>query len=98
MLPNGFLQISPVTRTDEGTYTCIARNSLGADRTHGFLRVFNRPKVYVRPDPVYERRIGDSIELPCMAISDPKLDVSYIWQHNGLRIDMEKMPQYSMGK
>lgn len=97
MLPNGFLTISPVTRTDEGTYTCLARNSLGADRTHGFLRVFSRPKVYVRPDPVYERRIGDSVELPCMAVSDAKLDVSYIWLHNGLRVDIDKMPQYSMG-
>lgn len=95
-LPNGFLSITPVTRNDEGKYTCIARNLLGTHRTEGFLRVVNRPKLYVRPDPVYERAIGESINLPCVANTDPKLDLSYKWLHNGLRIDVEKMPQYSM--
>lgn len=98
MLPNGFLVISPVTRMDEGTYTCIARNPLGTDRTHGALRVFSRPQMYVRPNPVYERQIGESVEMPCMAITDPKLDVSYVWTHNGLRVDMDKQPQYSLGQ
>lgn len=96
MLSNGFLSISPVHRTDEGTYTCIARNSLGTDRTSGRLRVFSRPKLYIRPNPVYERRVGETVSLPCMAVTDANLDVSYLWQHNGLRIDLQKMPQYSM--
>lgn len=86
ILPNGFLHISPVHRTDEGTYTCIARNNLGHDRTHGRLRVFPRPKMYIRPNPVYERQIGDTIELPCMAATEGTLDVAYVWQHNGIRI------------
>lgn len=98
MLPNGFLSISPVSRADEGTYSCLARNSLGTDRTHTFLRVFNRPKMYVMPNPVYERRIGESVELPCLAVTDSQLDVSYIWHHNGLRIDFQKMPQYMLGE
>lgn len=98
VLPNGFLTISPVHRTDMGEYTCIARNSLGTDRTRGILRVFNRPKLYIRPNPVYDLKIGQSIELPCMAITDPQLDLAYKWQHNGLRIIFDKMPQYSMGK
>ncbi|KPM09920.1 contactin-like protein [Sarcoptes scabiei] len=96
VLTNGFLTISPVSTTDEGTYSCVARNLLGTDRTHGFLKVFNRPKFYVRPDPIYERQIGESIELPCVAITDPQLDRAYKWNHNGLRIDFEKMPQYQM--
>lgn len=96
-MPNGFLSITSVTRNDEGKYTCIARNSLGSHRTEGFLRVLNRPKLYVRPDPVYERGIGDSITLPCIADTDPQLDLAYKWLHNGLRIDFDKMPQYSMG-
>ncbi|KAH9425880.1 Contactin-3 [Dermatophagoides pteronyssinus] len=96
VLPNGFLTISPVHRTDMGEYTCVARNSLGTDRTRGILRVFNRPKLYIRPNPVYDLKIGQSIELPCMAITDPQLDLAYKWQHNGLRIDFDRMPQYSM--
>lgn len=95
-LANGFLSISPVQRSDEGTYTCTARNSLGQDRTSGRLRVFSRPRLYVRPNPVYERRVGESVSLPCMAVTDASLDVSYIWQHNGLRLDLAKAPQYSM--
>ena len=95
-LPNGFLQISPVHRTDEGTFTCVARNTLGHDRTHGRLRVFSRPKLYVRPNPVYERRIGESVVLPCMAVTDSNLDVSYLWRHNGLGIDLSQSNQYSM--
>jgi hypothetical protein len=97
ILPNGFLSINPVQISDEGLYTCLARNELGFDRTQGYLRVFNRPRIYEGPGPSYERRVNETMELPCAAFTDSVLDVAYIWMHNGLRINFTKMPQFSPG-
>lgn len=100
ILPNGFLQISPVHAMDEGIYICVARNPLGTARTEGRLKVFAKPSIYIRPNPVYERQVGESIEMPCSAYLESRntyLDLAYVWHHNGLRIDLTKMPQYSMG-
>lgn len=97
ILPNGFLSINPVQISDEGLYTCVARNEMGFDRTQGYLRVFNRPRIYEGPSVSYERRVNETLEMPCSAFTDAALDVAYIWRHNGLRINFTKMPQFSEG-
>ena len=78
-------------------YTCVARNELGIARSTGYLRVFNRPRIYEAPAVSYERRVNESLEMPCSAFIDPNLDVAYVWSHNGLRINFTKMPQFSEG-
>lgn len=42
ILPNGYLQINPVKREDEGRYTCIARNQYGTDYSEGLLIVLSK--------------------------------------------------------
>ncbi|CAG2107336.1 unnamed protein product [Medioppia subpectinata] len=97
ILPNGFLSVNPVQISDEGLYTCVARNDLGFDRSQGYLRVFNRPRIYDGPAVSYERRVNETLEMPCSAFTDAALDVAYIWRHNGLRINFTKTPQFSEG-
>ena len=96
-MKNGFLSINPVQVSDEGLYTCVARNDLGFDRSQTYLRVFNRPRIYEGPAVTYERRVNETLEMPCSAFTDADLDVAYVWTHNGLRINFTKMPQFSEG-
>lgn len=42
MLENGNLIISPVSRDDEGLYTCTASNELGMDESRGRLIVLRK--------------------------------------------------------
>lgn len=97
ILPNGFLSIHPVQISDEGIYTCLARNDHGKDQTQGYLRVFNQPRIWRGPGPGYEPKVNETLELPCEALTNNILDVAYIWLHNGLRINFTKMSQYSPG-
>lgn len=42
ILENGNLIISPVSRDDEGVYTCTATNNYGMDESHGLLIVLRK--------------------------------------------------------
>jgi len=86
ILPNGALIINPVSREDEGTYTCVATNTRGRDESSGKLTVVRGPVlVETLPDRV-EYIEGTHMFLRCLADTDDSIDVSYIWKHNGLRI------------
>lgn len=45
ILDNGNLMISPVSRDDEGLYTCTASNELGIDESHGRLIILRKKKI-----------------------------------------------------
>ncbi|XP_054721680.1 contactin-like [Uloborus diversus] len=99
ILANGFLYINPVVREDEGKYTCIAKNIHGTDYSEGLLIVLTLPRMLDAPHPRVTAVVNDTIELPCQAYAnDQLLDMAYIWLQNGLRIDMEKQSQFSVGR
>ncbi|KAG8191909.1 hypothetical protein JTE90_019843 [Oedothorax gibbosus] len=99
ILPNGYLHINPVRREDEGRYSCIAKNVLGSDYTEGLLIVLSLPRMIDAPNPKIKSYVNDSAELPCQAyVASDMLDLAYIWLQNGLRIDMEKQTQFSVGR
>ncbi|XP_055933759.1 contactin-like isoform X2 [Argiope bruennichi] len=99
ILPNGYLHINPVQRSDEGRYTCIAKNQYGSDYTEGLLIVLSLPRMIDAPNPKVKSVVNGSAELACQAyVGSDMLDLAYIWLQNGLRIDMEKQPQFSVGK
>ncbi|XP_015510203.1 contactin [Neodiprion lecontei] len=86
MLENGNLIISPVSRDDEGMYTCIASNEYGTDETRGRVIVLRGPRFI---ESLYRRTITAvmrNLTLYCRAETEEILDVAYIWTHNGLRI------------
>lgn len=102
ILKNGFLRINPVRHEDEGNYTCIAKNQYGQDQSSGKLVVLPLPIAYQSPPPRLSAIVDDTVTLVCEAMVSPLLDLSYIWLHNGLKIDRTKLPyydnKYSMGE
>nr|CAD7197031.1 unnamed protein product [Timema douglasi] len=86
ILENGNLIISPVSRDDEGVYSCNAQNMHGFDESHGRLIVLQGPRFIQQMIPRIVTSVQQNIELRCQAMSEELLDVAYIWTHNGLRI------------
>ncbi|XP_063219696.1 contactin isoform X2 [Bacillus rossius redtenbacheri] len=86
ILENGNLIISPVSRDDEGVYTCNAQNMYGSDESRGRLIVLRGPRFLQEMVPQLVTSVQRNVELQCHAVSEEILDVAYIWTHNGLRI------------
>ncbi|XP_071453390.1 contactin [Hetaerina americana] len=86
ILENGNLIISPVSRDDEGVYTCTASNMYGSDESKGRLIVLRGPKFSVSLNPRVITSVNEHVKLSCEAYSEEILDMAYIWRHNGLRI------------
>jgi len=86
MLPNGSLFINPVSREDQGVYTCIAKNALGSDESTGRLAVLQGPTLIDLPGETENYTIGSQLFLRCRAEADPSLDIAYVWKLNGERL------------
>lgn len=86
ILDNGNLIISPVSRDDEGVYTCSASNQYGADESKGRLIVLQAPRFIERLPPRIQTQVYQNLFLHCNAHSDELLDTAFIWTHNGIRI------------
>lgn len=86
MLDNGNLIISPVSRNDEGLYTCTASNELGMDESRGRLIVLHGPRLTEPLQPQLLTSVGRDISLYCSAETEEMLDIAYLWNHNGLRL------------
>ncbi|XP_019880894.2 contactin-like [Aethina tumida] len=93
---NGNLLISPVSRDDEGVYTCRASNELGTDESKGRLIVLRGPRLVEQLSPRIIANVGANIDLRCYAVTDEMLDVAYIWTHNGMTIrDIDVQNSYN---
>lgn len=86
ILENGNLVISPVSRDDEGVYTCAAKNQYGSDESLGRLIVLRAPRFIEPLPPRINTLFGQSLFLHCNAETDEILDTAFIWNHNGMRI------------
>ncbi|XP_045597115.1 contactin [Procambarus clarkii] len=89
ILRNGNLIIDPVSREDEGNYTCTAENVYGSDTSSGRLIVLRKPEFYRSPPELITSSKGETINLECEAYTDTLLDTTYTWRHNGLRIELD---------
>ncbi|CAG7734727.1 unnamed protein product [Allacma fusca] len=87
ILPNGSLLINPVSREDEGYFTCVASNRLGTAESTGHLSVLRGPHLVNNLEGPRQYTVGSTLQMFCRAEAEPKLDVAYIWKHNGIRID-----------
>lgn len=86
VLDNGNLFISPVSRDDDGLYTCTASNMYGSDESSGRLIVLRGPSLVETMEPRIITAVRRDVVLHCQAASEEILDLAYIWTHNGLRI------------
>ncbi|XP_074168309.1 contactin-6 isoform X2 [Rhinolophus sinicus] len=89
LLEDGSLKIQNVSRSDAGSYTCIATNQFGVARNTGSLVVKERTVITVPPSEM-DVTVGESIVLPCQVSRDPSVEVAFVWSFNGHIIDLRK--------
>ena len=77
----GNLTIYRVGENDWGTYICKAENILGSTTASAQLMVFSRLQFKVRPPQEMTPGIGLTVQLPCVAESDPKPAIT--WTKDG---------------
>ncbi|XP_068097689.1 basement membrane-specific heparan sulfate proteoglycan core protein isoform X2 [Hyperolius riggenbachi] len=82
VVQGGVLRFSSTQVSDEGSYTCSVRNTLGHHLARADLRVHvgNLPDVQVSPDRT-EVREGDTVRLYCRAGGSPMPEIS--WRKEG---------------
>ncbi|KAK3540674.1 hypothetical protein QTP70_034595, partial [Hemibagrus guttatus] len=80
VLSDGSLRLSQVTRSDAGTYSCLAQNAAGSTegKTELILQV---PPVISVPHDEYTLSVGESVSVPCSAIGQPEPELQ--WQKLG---------------
>ncbi|MBN3287279.1 CNTN3 protein, partial [Polyodon spathula] len=88
VLEDGTLSIANVTKSDGGSYTCVARNQFGVASTSGTLLVTDPTRITQGPSNM-EIIVGESVVLPCQISRDPALDVSFTWSFNEQFIDFK---------
>ncbi|XP_060239862.1 contactin-4 isoform X4 [Meriones unguiculatus] len=86
---DGNLRIINVTKSDAGSYTCIATNHFGTASSTGNVIVKDPTKVMVPPSSM-DVTVGESIVLPCQVTHDHSLDIVFTWLFNGHLIDFDK--------
>ncbi|XP_036387101.1 contactin-4 isoform X2 [Megalops cyprinoides] len=81
ILDSGSLRISNVTKSDAGSYTCVARNQFGVASSGGSL-VVKEPTIITTPPSTLDVTVGESIVLPCQVTHDRSLDLKFTWFFN----------------
>lgn len=77
------LQITQVRAEDEGTYTCLAENSVGKAEVSGTLQVHVPPQIVIRPrDQIVAQ--GRTVTFLCVTKGNPPPAV--FWQKEGSQI------------
>ncbi|XP_049843588.1 basement membrane-specific heparan sulfate proteoglycan core protein isoform X30 [Schistocerca gregaria] len=77
-LPGGVLRFTGMTKDDEGTYLCVARNEAGEARLTGSISVHTPPHITLLPSQQVSVNAGQNIRLECRATGDPLPNV--FWQ------------------
>ncbi|XP_068028053.1 roundabout homolog 3 [Anomalospiza imberbis] len=80
VLPDNTLRISRLQVEDEGTYTCVADNSVGRSEASGTLTVHVPPQLVTRP---HDQAVspGQSVTFQCQSKGNPPPAV--FWQKEG---------------
>ncbi|XP_022162397.1 neuroglian-like isoform X2 [Myzus persicae] len=92
-LDNGDLQISEVSFTDAGIYTCIATNNYGTANASRTLTVKEHTEIITGPEDNVVVA-GSSATFYCTAIADHSLDLNIIWLANNEPIDYDIQPRF----
>ncbi len=71
VMNNGSLLIDRVKETHQGMYTCTPYNVHGTKGSSLQMQVIVKepPKFELTPDPLYQSKLGSSLEIPCSAVA-----------------------------
>lgn len=66
---NGSLLFTRVSESHQGRYTCTPYNAQGTQGSSGAMEVLVRrpPNFTVEPERLYQRKVGESVEMSCAA-------------------------------
>ncbi|XP_019630216.1 PREDICTED: hemicentin-1-like [Branchiostoma belcheri] len=81
LLSSGSLQINSTREEDEGTYECVATNSLGTRYSYKanlYVRVRRVPPYFITTPENVEVNRGDDVNLTCVAIGSPMPFVQWL--------------------
>ncbi|XP_055642345.1 protein turtle isoform X1 [Toxorhynchites rutilus septentrionalis] len=69
IMNNGSLLFTRVNQNHQGRYTCTPYNAQGTQGSSGAMEVLVRkpPAFTIEPDPLYQRKVGESVEMHCDA-------------------------------
>nr|XP_029720273.1 protein turtle-like isoform X1 [Aedes albopictus]XP_029720274.1 protein turtle-like isoform X1 [Aedes albopictus]XP_029720275.1 protein turtle-like isoform X1 [Aedes albopictus]XP_029720276.1 protein turtle-like isoform X1 [Aedes albopictus] len=69
IMNNGSLLFTRVNQNHQGRYTCTPYNAQGTQGSSGHMEVLVRkpPAFTIEPDPLYQRKVGESVEMHCDA-------------------------------
>ncbi len=71
VMTNGSLLIERVKESHQGMYTCTPYNVHGTKGASLAMQVIVKdpPKFEITPDPMYQSKLGTSLEIPCTAVA-----------------------------
>ncbi|XP_041371548.1 contactin-like [Gigantopelta aegis] len=97
LLLSGFLVISQLTQSDEGSYTCTATNSEGTASSTGHLSVVGHTVLNVKPSNT-DVIVNETAFMFCEASYDvTRVDVVYIWLFEDRIINIDQDPHFVQG-
>ncbi|XP_058454124.1 protein turtle-like isoform X2 [Malaya genurostris] len=69
IMNNGSLLFTRVNQNHQGRYTCTPYNAQGTQGSSGHMEVLVRkpPAFTIEPDPLFQRKVGESVEMHCDA-------------------------------
>nr|AAI70294.1 Contactin/F3/F11 [Xenopus laevis] len=86
---DGSLEITNITKFDEGSYTCFAENDRGKANSTGIVSVTAATKITLAPSNA-DVTVGENATMQCHASHDPTLELTFIWALNGFPIEFDK--------
>ncbi|XP_030634255.1 contactin-4 [Chanos chanos] len=92
---DGTLRITNISKSDEGRYTCVARNPFGTSSSSGTLVVKEPTKITIPPLSM-DATVGESVVLPCQVSRDSTLDPIFKWFFNGKLVDFSRHDHFEM--
>lgn len=92
VLPEGDLEIKNVIVSDQGEYTCNARNKFGETFAKGRLEVKGKTRI-TRPPENFEVAARKMAVFRCNAEVDASLELKIDWLFNGKAIDYDHDPR-----